>query len=282
MTISTAAFISSVVRATNGATPYTEAEIDLVVRRLVEHSASVGVPLTRESVLARDNIGRFIAEGLTGRAIATRADYRSKLLRTAEALLPPELAPRALAPLAPSDPTAPYDHHELNALGQWARRQKSGRREDAKTLLALGLGAGLSASELMNARSEDIILGANHATFIQVREGRRRTVPVRRGWERQVAKRSAELDPSDFLFLPGRTGAGKNLVSNWVKRADCTVHVTTQRLRSTWLVSQMAAHIPLPELVDAAGVDSLEALTRYLQFVPRLAAEDAARALRAA
>lgn len=39
-------------------------------------------------------------------------------------------------------------------------------------------------------------------------------------------------------------------------------------MRSTWLVQQMAARAPLPALVEAAGVDSLEALTRYLQFVP--------------
>jgi hypothetical protein len=53
-------------------------------------------------------------------------------------------------------------------------------------------------------------------------------------------------------------------------------------MRSTWLVQQMAACVPLTALVEAAGVDSLEALTRYLAFVPAAPTASTVALLRAA
>ena len=102
-------------------------------------------------------------------------------------------------------------------------------------------------------------------------------------WERALARRAGELRATDYLFKTGRTGAGKNLISNFVASAKADgVHAQTQRMRSTWLVQQMTACVPLPALVEAAGVDSLEALTRYLQFLPVLHDESTVARLRAA
>ena len=39
-------------------------------------------------------------------------------------------------------------------------------------------------------------------------------------------------------------------------------------MRATWIVTHLTAGSPVKALVEAAGVDSLEALTRYLRFVP--------------
>ncbi len=39
-------------------------------------------------------------------------------------------------------------------------------------------------------------------------------------------------------------------------------------MRATWMVTHLTAGSPVKALVEAAGVDSLEALTRYLRFVP--------------
>jgi hypothetical protein len=82
---------------------------------------------------------------------------------------------------------------------------------------------------------------------------------------------------------PGRDGAGKNLISDFVASAKAeAVHAQTQRMRSTWPVQQMSACAPLPELVEAAGVDWLAALARYLTFVPKASTDIAASRLRAA
>ncbi|MEI2715396.1 MAG: hypothetical protein V9E98_00015 [Candidatus Nanopelagicales bacterium] len=39
-------------------------------------------------------------------------------------------------------------------------------------------------------------------------------------------------------------------------------------MRVTWIVGHLAAGSPVKALMQAAGVDSLEALNRYLRFVP--------------
>ena len=71
-------------------------------------------------------------------------------------------------------------------------------------------------------------------------------VPVLRRWEKALEQRAAALKDQEHLFKPGRTGAGKNLISNFVAKAKADgVHAQTQRMRSTWLVQQMAACTPL-------------------------------------
>jgi len=275
-------FIRTTVIASIDKAPYTESELTLVVRLLTEWSTSQGLELTAHAVLARGNISRFIDNGLSNRAAATRSDYRSKLLRVAEALLPSELAPRRLTPLQSSEASAPYSSEEQRALAMWARSQTKARRVDARVLLALGMGAGLSSGEIVTIKTGDITPTMDGAVLVHVREGRPRLVPALRKWEKILLERSRSLSPDDFLFVAGRNGGGKNLITNFIARGDAAVHVQSQRLRSTWLVTQMSACTPLAELAEAAGVDSLEALTRYLPFVDRREPSESRRALRAA
>ena len=276
-------FSRDAVADSAGRTPYDNTELLRAVTALTEWSIGSGVTLDRTAVFARDNIVAHINTGLREFGQGTRTNRRSQLLRVAEALLAPELAPRPLPAMAPSDPTVPYSEDEQAALLEWARKRKRTKRcDDAMMLLALGFGAGLSAQEVMSVRAEDIVV-TDDAVLIRLTEGRVRTVPVLRKWETALRKRAAALKPGDHVFKPGRTGAGKNLISNFVASAKADgVHAQTQRMRSTWLVQQMAARAPLPALVEAAGVDSLEALTRYLAFVPAASAASSVALLRAA
>lgn len=264
-------------------TPYDGTELLRAVTALAEWSSRRSVVLDRTAVFARDNIVAHINSGLNDFGRGTRTNRRSQLLRVAEALLDPALAPRRLPAMAPSDPTAPYSEDEQAALLGWAQKRKRTKRcDDAMMLLALGFGAGLSAQEVMGVRAADIVV-TDDAVLVRVTEGRVRTVPVLQKWETALRERAAALEATDNIFKPGRTGAGKNLISNFVASAKADgVHAQTQRMRSTWLVQQMAARTPLPALVEAAGVDSLEALTRYLPFVATPPAVGSVALLRAA
>lgn len=264
-------------------TPYDHTELLRAVNALVDWSVRSGVALDRTAVFARDNIVSHINTGLREFGQGTRTNRRSQLLRVAEALLAPELAPRPLPAMAPSDPTVPYSEDEQAALLEWARKRKRTKRcDDAMMLLALGFGAGLSAQEVMGVRAADVVV-TDDAVLIRIAEGRVRMVPVLRKWETALRKRAAALKSTEYMFKAGRTGAGKNLISNFVASAKVDgVHAQTQRMRSTWLVQQMAARAPLPALVEAAGVDSLEALTRYLAFVPSAPTAGSFALLRAA
>ena len=73
----------------------------------------------------------------------------------------------------------------------------------------------------------------------------------------------------------------KNLIANFVdKTTPGSVRANAQRMRSTWLVTHLSSGSPPKALVEAAGVDSLEALTRFLRFVPDLDPAQARRRLR--
>lgn len=275
------AFICSAITDADLAS-YDPAKLAPAVTSLTRWSLENGVRLERSCVFKRSNIAAFIDRGVPQLSAGSRGNYRSQLLRIAEALLDESLAPRPLAPLAPSDPSVPYTSTEQAALREWARKQKKSRRADAEILIALGLGAGLSAQEIANLRAGDVSAHKSGATIVHVTDGRVRSIPVLRRWERVLIRRAAELAPDAYLFISGRTGAGKNLISNFVARGGDRIHVQTQRLRSTWIVTHMAACSPLRELVAAAGVDSLEAFTRYLPFVPLRENDQSTHSLRAA
>jgi hypothetical protein len=49
----------------------------------------------------------------------------------------------------------------------------------------------------------------------------------------------------------------------------------SQRMRSTWITQHLSAGTNVRVLVRAAGVESLEAFTRYLRFVHEPAALEA-------
>jgi hypothetical protein len=241
------------------------------VTALTRWSDGRSVPLEVSAVFSRKNIASFIDTGLPTLSTATRGNYASQLLRTAEALLDELLAPRPLTALAPSDPSVPYTAEEQELQREWAHKQKKSRRTDAQIFVSLGLGAGLSAQEIANFKARDVSFCDQGATIVSVAEGRVRNVPLLRRWERAVLRRARELAPDEFMFLPGRTGAGKNLIWNFVARGGGLIYVQTQRMRSTWVVTHMTARSPLPALVEAAGVDSLEASpcssTRNLRFL---------------
>lgn len=104
-------------------TPYDRTELLRAVTALAHWSVRSGVELDRMAVFARDNIVAHINSGLSGFGQGTRTNRRSQLLRVAEALLAPELAPRPLPAMAPADPTVPFSEDEQAALLEWARKR---------------------------------------------------------------------------------------------------------------------------------------------------------------
>jgi len=83
------------------------------------------------------------------------------------------------------------------------------------------------------------------------------------------------------MFRENHVAFYQTLISGFVDRSDTSrVHPQTQRLRATWIVRHLAAGTPVVELMQAAGVESLEAFTRYVKFVPRVSRRVARDALR--
>lgn len=261
-----------VAHSLDGRTPYTRAELTLVLGRLGAWAAArAGLTIDTETLLRREVVSRFIDHGCAEWSEPVRANMRSQLLRAAEALLDPRRAPVRLTSLRAADPSQPYSDHEVTELISWTRAQSTPAREaNARTLIALGLGAGLSAAEIGSVRAADLREIDGELT-VTVTEGRSREVPVLARWQAWLRERSAELDAASFVFRPGHTAFYPNLITNFIDRSRPTgARPQTQRLRATWVVGHLSNGTPIGALVRAAGVDSLEAFSRYLEFVTRL------------
>jgi len=156
---------------------------------------------------------------------------------------------------------------ELIAEGGMADSQAS---SIALMLLALGLGAGLSNAEIVEVRSCHLHVD-DEGALIEVVGNRPRVVPVLALWEQPLLDyaQARPLSPQQYLFRPLRTTVDDHTIGNFVdKTRPGHVKPTAQRMRVTWIVTHLIAGTPLKPLIDAAGVDSLEALTRYLKFIP--------------
>jgi integrase len=275
-------FVTAAVAESVALTPYSHRELFQASSRLVLWAwQSAGLPLEREVIFDRSVIGRFIAVGLSEYTEAGRGNRRSQLLRMSEALLDARTAPRRLAPMAASDPTAPYLAHELAALRSWADRQSTEeRRRNARVLLALGLGGGLSAGEIGETRVGQIHVDSE-GVLLRVGGDRARTVPVLRDWEDALSARRAELSADRYAFRPNHTANYPNLISNFVAYSGVQeVKPVSQRMRSTWIVHHLQVGTPVVPLLRAAGVESLEAFTRYVRFLPAGDADGERRRLR--
>jgi len=241
---------------------------------------TAGLELDRAVVFDRYVIEEFIVKGCPGLNPASRGNRRSQLLRMAEALLGPDRVPGPLNPLRASDPMRPYTAAEITSLRSWASGQgTAGRRRDAWTLLALGVGAGLAAEDMRFLTAEMVHHDAQ-GVVIDVPGRRRRKVPVIDAWGKPVLEAARAIEPGRPLFRPDRGSGNKNFVGQFIHASNgAGLKPSIQRLRVTWIVRHLDAGTPVVPFLDAAGVERLGALTRYLRFVKGIDPDDARRRL---
>lgn len=218
-----------------------------------------GLPLEKDFLFRRDVIAVAVQQ-LPMRSDASLGRRRAVLLRVAEAL---GVAERAMPPLYGSEPSAPYSAREVAELRMWSAVQQETRRTSARVLLALGVGAGLTSSELCAVRACDI---SDDGDWVAVAGSRARTVRVEGEWREVLA---AELHGGDAPVFQPSVRWYPNKISDFVRstRGD-QLRPKPQRMRATWLVRQMERGFPVQDLLYAAGVKSLDALARFERYLP--------------
>ena len=154
-------------------------------------------------------------------------------------------------------------------LYSWATSQGTDhRRRDAIALLALGLGAGLAAREILGVRVRDLDTTTDDIHVI-VWESRPRVVPLSKQWDRPLRRILADLKPNDWLFRPGRISATSGQVTDFLLRARTDLDVRPSRMRATWLVEHLRDGTPPQEFLQISGLKNLAALDKLAAFVPR-------------
>lgn len=285
--------------------PDLPAEHVALIRTFVENAVAVALPLTKYSVevlmrpcmafvywavfvvgcpqdatvvFDRELIEHYIHSvrprqgDKTELADGTLRNYRAWILRVAEAVNP-EQNPRNPRPLNGRGMDEPYDDDDHFGLDRWAAGQNSPyMRQAARTLIALGAGAGLSASEITHLRRESVSIDAGVITIDVVSEKQPRQVTLLAKYEGSLAEDLADVPEHAFVFLPNRTRTKNDVVSAFVARSVTppgSLTVRAQRLRNTWLVTHMRNRVDVYTLMQAAGLKSLESISRLAVFVPR-------------
>jgi integrase len=265
----TRAFVTTAVAKCSGKTPYSDGDLSQTTSRLA--AWMLDLPLTNRVAFDPLTIERFITNGLPNYAPASRGNRRSILLRMSETLLGDKARRVRLTPLPPSTACAPYTEGEVAELRRWARLSTGARRKSALALVALGVGAGLSASEVAAVRKSDVEKLGNEMV-VNVHGPRARSVRVEGTCAEDLALALRGLESNDWIFCSGRTAAGKNLVTNFVARTETDgTSPNSQRMRATWIVGHLNRGTAVIELMRTAGVASLEAVTRYVQFAENAA-----------
>lgn len=151
----------------------------------------------------------------------------------------------------------------------WAEAQsKATKRHNCWALLALGAGAGLRAGEIARVRGRDVVTD-DCGVLITVTGARSRSVPVMRQWEDRLSAVAAEVSATEWVFRPQRhTEYYKSVVNGFVHMQTTGLHKpVSQRLRSTWVVTHLAAGTPLLPLMEAAGFETVHGIYRYTTFL---------------
>lgn len=240
---------------------------------------SRGESVDLKTAFTSQSLAAFVSEGMDDLRPAHRANIRAQLRNIAEALAPFQPS-SSRAALGPADPSVPYSAEEIDELRSWARALKPiGNRADARTLLSLGLGMGLSSSELGGLRHSDMTVD-DRGIHAQVHGSRARRVTCLRDWEIDLQTIQKTEKSDRFVFRPEREADSKNLISNFAARSSSPVKLSTQRMRATWIVGHMDAGTHMATLLGAAGVASLEAFSRYLPFLAERSDEAVEASLR--
>jgi hypothetical protein len=302
----------AVARLTNYVAPLPVAEA-AVIRQFVADAITLTLPQTAYTVQAligpvtlfvhwavfvvgcdqdvtiifdRDLIESYVREELpTTYSEGTRRNHRAWITRVAEAVNPNK-NPRAPMPLNARAMKAPYTADEVIGLGRWSAGQRTAYlRSNAAVLVALGMGAGLTSIDIAHLKGSAVTVHENGMVEVDVfvqGEFTRRIV-VSSQFESILADHMVAVAADAFVFLPQRTRVENDVVSSFVARTSRptgTPHISVQRMRNSWFVTHMTNRVDVLTLMEAAGLQSLETISKLAIFVAHPSTNDSDAQLR--
>lgn len=254
---------------------------------LVRWAQQVGEPLDRDYLLSKRTRDRFLNLGCRGIRDESVRNYRCRLDLIAVGLAGVPVGGSTTRTLKHSDPVHPHSPDDVATLWVWTQGVRPAKRRDRMVAsVVLSLGCGLRSSELVHVRREDVSLD-EHGVHVLVRseDGGTRLVTCDEVWSRRLAAQVEATPPGHLLTSPWRRKAPTaralgNTLRDAQKVGTGRVFFSPRSLRNTWLVNRLTVGTPIPTLLDAAGVESIEALKGFLVYVPALSTAERARVLR--
>ena len=163
----------------------------------------------------------------------------------------------------------PYSREELLEFRSSAvRRSNAARRGNARVLLGLGAGAGLSAAEIALAKVSDVRAEGSDLQ-VNVRGRHPRLVPVRLEWQETLRLGLRDRIEDDWAFAGYRIPQYSARVIHQFHLDDRTESTPQPtRLRATWIVQLLQTGAPVNIVLTLAGLAEAVSLNRYVRALP--------------
>lgn len=177
-----------------------------------------------------------------------------------------------------SDPQTPYTDDEQGEIRRWADWQSHEEsRRNARAIAALGVGCGLTAVEMMEARVGDVVVLDDEMLGVNANG---RAVPVFQSWHDELTSIATGQD-DEYLIGRGYTTRSSVSLRSLISTLP-GLRPSVQRMRATWMLAHVEGGTPLPDFLDAAGLTSPDVLRRLLPFIRRTPVDARTRSLRLA
>ncbi|MGC2976277.1 hypothetical protein ACPUD8_11245 [Brevibacterium sp. FAM 25378] len=213
-------------------------------------------------------IDHFVATALADLSMSSKSSVRSHLRRVAQAQSP-AWSPAVMFP-RPSTLSGPYTSDTLAAYWQAAYAQATVRRQRVlKTVLTLGGGAGLQASEILSVSAAENVRQHPHDDRLWVIVLPDRTVPVRIDYAPVLAD-LCERYPTGRLI--GRVSRKVNdPMGAMLEGIEFPVHLPPlrcRRLRITWMARVLNDDVRISEFQRVSGTASAKSLEGLTPHIP--------------
>ena len=230
------------------------------------------VPLGAEAVFTPERVETYAVAVLAGRPKRSAAVIRGALRTIGLACTKKAAWPRPATPLRQNAYlAAPYNASEV--AGYWAAADAQATRHRThvfRALLALGLGAGLSSTEMFDLHAAHVLTYPD-VSVVRVIVLPDRLVPVRHDLT-GVLDGLCEAQPEGRL-LGGRASeaaAVKNKAGALRRGLDIPAWLpalSLSRLRTTWAVAVLSVPVTIAEFHAMAGTTSAKSIEAYTRHV---------------
>ena len=134
-------------------TPYSETDIRFAVVPFLRWTVlEAGMDPELDELFSTRTIEQYVQSAARDYSAGVLGNIRTRLFRLAEQIGDPDGRRVPISALPPANPAKPYGRREIASMMSWANTHATpSRRASAINLLALGLGAGLSTSEIESA-----------------------------------------------------------------------------------------------------------------------------------
>lgn len=225
---------------------------------------ATGCELTAARVFNDTHLRRYLAVRLAKHSDMYRFDTARQLSTMAELLTGAHLA--RLATPYQAEAVAPHTRDDIARLRSWANTLSTPfKRQNARALLALAAGAGLTSQQIVDAQVEDVEFADGRA-FVSIRERQGSRVPMRAAWVRMLNEAIGTRRTGDIFQAYRFEEYPPNQLHQFLTRNRGELRPSVSRLRSGWIVALINANLPIDVLLDVAGFTTPHSLRPYLRY----------------